>query len=78
MAFCESRARKKLLRVAVVGLGMGRSHIRCCRASDVAEFARLALAGRTHAEGDWRDGLAVQRMLEGIYRSARLGRKVRI
>jgi predicted dehydrogenase len=46
--------------------------------SSIAEFARLALAGRTRAEGDWRDGLAVQRMLEGIYRSARLGREVRV
>jgi predicted dehydrogenase len=46
--------------------------------SSIANFARAALAGRTTAEGDWRDGLAVQRMLEGVYKSARLGREVRL
>ncbi len=46
--------------------------------NSIAGFARLALAGKTRAEGDWRDGLAVQKMLDGIYRSARLGREVRL
>ena len=46
--------------------------------SSVAEFARNVARGRRRAEGDYRDGLAVQRMLDGIYRSARLGREVKL
>ena len=42
----------------------------------MASFCRAVQAGKLRTEGDAADGLAVQRMLEGLYRSAETGREV--
>jgi predicted dehydrogenase len=46
--------------------------------SSSATFCRSILAGKLEVEGGAADGLAVQRMLEGIYKSAAAGREVRL
>jgi predicted dehydrogenase len=46
--------------------------------TSMASFCRAVLAGELKVEGDAADGLAVQTMLEGIYRSAASGREVRL
>ena len=46
--------------------------------TSMAGFCQAVLAGRLKVEGDAADGLAVQRMLEGLYRSAAAGREVRL
>jgi predicted dehydrogenase len=66
------------LRVGIIGLGIGRSHIRSFQSHPGAEVVAIADPDETRLKVSGEEGLIVMELLDAIYESAASGKPVPI